>query len=215
MATKRSSYLQHLPATFQEDPFIGQFLLAFERILSGIPASDPRDPITEQVGLEDYIDHLHDYFDPAQTPEEFLPWLARWVAWNLREDWHADLQRQFISNIVPLYRQRGTKSGLRKLLEIYTGERVKIYEFDEPLYYFQVEMTLSDPSPSSLQQTEEIARKVLDQEKPAHTFYNLKVLLPMMQIRNDYDWPIEDENDSGIGLRLGWNTLLGTTTKLS
>ena len=215
MATQRSSYLNHLPATFQEDPFVGQFLLAFERILSGIPTPDPRNPIPEQLGLEDYIDHLHDYFDPDQTPTEFLPWLASWVAWNLREDWHADLQRQFISNIVPLYRKRGTKAGLRRLLEIYTGERVKIYEFDEPLYYFQVEMTLSDPSPSTLQQTEEIARKVLDQEKPAHTFYNLKILLPMMQIRNDYDWPTEQPDDGGIGLRLGWNTLLGTTTRLS
>jgi len=30
-----SSYLQYLPAILQEDPFMGRFLLAFEKILSG------------------------------------------------------------------------------------------------------------------------------------------------------------------------------------
>ena len=73
-----SSYLEHLPAVFQQDAgkdgvnFIGRFLLAFENILSGLKGSDEK-------GLEEIIDRIHTYFDPDLTPSEFLPWLAGWV----------------------------------------------------------------------------------------------------------------------------------------
>ena len=95
------------------------------------------------------------------------------------------------------------------MLELYTGEDVQIYEFDYPTHYFQVEMTLSEPNQETLRRRQQIAKSLLDREKPAHTFYALQVLIPTMQIRNDYNWPDED---SGIGLRIGRNTLLGTTT---
>ncbi len=57
-ATQQSSYLENLPAVFQQDEgegdvtFIGRFLLAFEMILSGL--GDPDLP-----GLEEKIDQVH------------------------------------------------------------------------------------------------------------------------------------------------------------
>src|SRR5262245_1786573 len=88
MATDRvSGYLAHLPALFHEDPFVGRFLLAFERIISGLRPPDPHDPVGDQPGLEEIIDRIHTYFAPgpgadsdARAPDEFLPWLASWVA---------------------------------------------------------------------------------------------------------------------------------------
>ncbi|MFO5473218.1 MAG: phage tail protein, partial [Dolichospermum sp.] len=80
-----SSYLQYLPAILQEDPFMGRFLLAFEKILSGVKDLPNYEKIiqgnSENVpGLEEIISRVETYFHPQETPEQFLPWLAGWVA---------------------------------------------------------------------------------------------------------------------------------------
>jgi hypothetical protein len=38
-SSRVSSYLEYLPASQQADPFLGRFLLAFERILSGFSSA--------------------------------------------------------------------------------------------------------------------------------------------------------------------------------
>jgi phage tail-like protein len=205
-----STYLVHLPALFQqEDAFVGQFLLAFERILSGLRPGDPEDPFPAQSGLEEILDRIHTYFAPGpgsadtqRAPKEFLPWLASWVALSLRDDWEEEAKRRFISRMVSLYQYRGTLRGLKELLETYTGEGATIYEFDQPPHYFQIEMTLSEPTPAGLRRKEKIARAIIDQEKPAHTFYALRILVPTTRIVNA---------DPARGIRVGQNTLLGTT----
>lgn len=209
-----SRYLTHLPAIFRRDPFIGRFLLAFERILSGLRPPEPDDPIPGQRGLEAEIERIPTYFDPApdttsldRTPAEFLPWLAGWVALSLRQDWAEEEKRRFLAQIVSLYRWRGTQHGLQRILETYTREQVEIDEFDQPAHYFQVEVTLSERRPDMLRLKEKIARAIIDQEKPAQTFYALRILTPTLQIRNDLDI------EQGIGLLVGRNTLLGTTTR--
>lgn len=171
-----SSYLNHLPAIFHEDPFIGRFLLAFETMLSG--QADPN-----HVGLEEMISRLATYFDPASTPEEFLPWLAGWVALSLRADWDAATKRSFIQEIVSLYRLRGTKAGLARMLAIYTGNPVEINDdFAQLPHFFQVKLTLGDADVDRLRKQQEIARAIIDQEKPAHTFYALKVAVPTLRL---------------------------------
>ncbi|NEO37722.1 MAG: phage tail protein I [Moorea sp. SIOASIH] len=212
MSNYLSTYLNYLPANFQEDPFVGRFLLAFERVMSGLPPSHD-DPNPDQWALEEYIDRIPTYFNPYNHPDlpvesdiapnEFLPWLASWVALSLRDDWSEEVKRRFISNIVPLYRQRGTKAGVKQMLELYTQEEVKIYEFEEPAHYFQVTITLNERDPKLLGRQEEIAKAIVNQEKPAHTFYALRVLLPGMQI-------INEPTDSKPGIIVGVTTLLGS-----
>src|SRR6185369_17607623 len=58
--------------------------------------------------------------DP-QTPEEFLPWLAGWLAFNMRADLPAAARRDFIHNLSTLYRGRGTQENLKRVLEYFTG----------------------------------------------------------------------------------------------
>ena len=140
-----------------------------------------------------------------RAPSEFLNWLSGWVALTLREDWDEEAKRRLISRIVPIYRKRGTKAGLREILEVYTREDVTIHEAEHPAHFFQVEMTLSEQNKTALRRKEKIAKAIIDQEKPAHTFYALKILIPTMQIINE-----PEDEDSGI--RVGKNTLLGTTT---
>ncbi|NJM17723.1 MAG: phage tail protein [Richelia sp. RM2_1_2] len=188
-----STYQQYLPAILQEDTVIGQFLLAFEAILSGEDTiSNQAQIITKDTqkppGLEEIIDNIHLYFNPQQTPEEFLPWLAGWVALSLRNDWQVEVKRAFIQKIVGLYRLRGTKAGLIEILSIYLknsgfGEKVEVFDqFTNFPHYFQVQLTLNDRNPEKYWRQAKIAQAIIDQQKPAQTFYSLKILVPTMQL---------------------------------
>jgi phage tail-like protein len=83
-----SSLGQYLPAIYRdrEHPFLGRFLLAFEKVLIGLNdrvefpklGDDVRFP---ERGIEETIGGVSE----AQTPEDFLPWLAGWVALSLSE----------------------------------------------------------------------------------------------------------------------------------
>lgn len=220
-----SSYLQYLPALLQSDNFLGRFLLAFEEILSGLESSNSHPNIidsnsSDSLGLEEIIDNIHLYLDPSKTPDEFLPWLASWVAVTLREDWDLRAKRDFISKIVPLYRLRGTKAGLEQMLKIFLGnqnEEVRIYEFDLPAHYFQVELELASQDLKEYRRKEKIARAIIDKEKPAHTFYALQIQMPTMRIVSETLAKEEKlEPPQRYMLRIGnWpnhnnNTVLGT-----
>jgi phage tail-like protein len=194
-----SSYQDYLPGILQSDPFLGRFLLAFEAILTGLHIPNANNPCPgtihpkgeQLLGLEEVISLIHTYFDCTQTPEEFLPWLSGWVALSLQDNWATATKRQFIAAIVPLYRQRGTKAALEKILQIYlrsagfqsVSQKAQIIEFEDPPHFFQVSLTLPNPDPNLYWQQARIAQAIIDQEKPAHTFYALKILVPTMQIR--------------------------------
>lgn len=215
-----SSYLDHLPATFQQNAddsgvtFIGRFLLAFEKILSGL--GDPAEPGVEErlhgivdpangsvrlAGLQRYFDpgvrNDDTLAEPLRAPDEFLPWLASWVALTLREDWTAAEKRRLISRIVSVYHKRGTKDGLREMLSTYTDGDVNIYEFEQPAHYFQVEILTNVRDPAVISRKEQIARAIISQEKPAHTFYTLQTRLTVsMQV--------------GVASTIGNDTLIGS-----
>ena len=155
-----SRLLQYLPAIFQEAPEdrenpraplpLGQFLMAFESILLGLPKSRPAEwtDLQQQPGLEEILggaseegtserllDGIQRYFDPgpddlpaqgkvadySRAPPEFLAWLAGWVALALRDDWTDDHKRKFIAKAAELYRLRGTKAGVIQFVQTYTG----------------------------------------------------------------------------------------------
>ncbi|MEG4495035.1 phage tail protein [Microcoleus sp. D3_18_C4] len=192
-----SSYLEYLPASQQADPFLGRFLLAFERILSGFSSTEPQDPFLKQQGLEEEINRIHTYFYPGTKEDsdtaqsEFLPWLAGWVALSLREEWTEEGSRQFIRQIVPLYRRRGTKAGLEKILELYLKSsnlpgKVQIFEFDNPPHYFQVQLTLAITDTDLYWRQKRIAKAIIDQEKPAHTYYVLKTQVQTMRLTGQF-----------------------------
>jgi P2-related tail formation protein len=147
---------------------------------------------------------------------DFLPWLSGWVALTLRADWDDATRRGFLQQIVPLYQLRGTRAGLERMLELYTGQQPSIDDaFDQVPYYFQVRITLSEADPDLLRRKQDIARAIIDQEKPAHTFYALQVAIPTMRLVSAQFQ--DQEEAAGRGrpplLILGSNTLLGTTNQ--
>jgi phage tail-like protein len=198
-----SGYLAHLPRVFGDHAFLGRFLLAFEAVLTGLP---------DRPGLQQAIEGVADLLDPATTTEDFLPWLAGWVGLTLRADWDVPTRRAFIREVVPLYRLRGTKEGLRRMLTLYTGQPVAIEDhFDVP-HFFTVQLTLAQADPAELNRIQQIARAIVDQEKPAHTFYALDVATPTMRLVSLQRQADEtrDFHTTPPLLVLGENTLLGT-----
>jgi phage tail-like protein len=208
-------FLNHLPAVFREDEFLAHYLAAFEKILFG------RDDLIEfeDEGLEETIARIAEFFDPAKTPEDFLEWLACWVALSLRADMTVVKQRLFIGKIVQLYKKRGTRANLQELLEIFLkgtpsveepdvhemqiGEQSTIgedtYLGGGPPHFFQVTISLARPSPEFLTRQLQTARALIDLEKPAHTYYKLTTRFPTIQI--------------GCSSTIGINTIIGTEIK--
>ena len=174
--------LTYLPAIYRDDPFVGRYLWAFEQLL---------------LDIEQRIDGVARYFDPLQTPPEFLSWLSSWAAFTLRSDLDVDQQRKFLAKIVSLYRRRGTKDNLQLLLSIFTTGAPKVEEYTDAASVHRFKVTLNLPSNAAVVQRQHaIAQALIDLEKPAHTICDLFLEFNTMQI--------------GVTSHVGVDTLLGT-----
>ena len=120
----QSSYLRHLPQVLWSnesgsEPFLGEVLCVFEKILTGIADGVPiRSGEVEYPPLKEVIDQLPKLFNPWSTRPEFLPWVASWVALEL-EPVDPYQQRKLITEIVSIYRLRGLEAGLHAYLDVY------------------------------------------------------------------------------------------------
>ncbi len=156
---EQNRLLNYLPVIYADDPFLNGFL----RIIDSFWAP-----------IESQIDQLAFYFDPRLTPPEFLPWLATWVDLVLDENWPEDRRRQLIANAADLYRRRGTGSALRDYLAIFAGVQPEVVEDDEKGQAFHFTVTLRVPKDQSIDQDR--VRRIIEEEKPAHTTYTLQVI---------------------------------------
>lgn len=222
-----SSYLDHLPAVLRQGDFLQRFLLAFEAILSGVDlrALDPEGRLSDEekqlAGLDQLFDRINTFFDPDQAPEDFLPWLAQWVATSLRDDWNESTRREFIGNIVPLYRMRGTRQGIEEVLRL-SSDPAKVVDFGDgldeelearafgkdpkPPYLFGVILTVTERDPILLARKVRRVRAIVAREKPAHALYALRVDYPALRINADPG----GNKARGPGVLVGRNTVLGT-----
>ncbi len=194
---KESKYLRYLPSIYHSSAFLGSFLKAYEKILSGI------DDEYEIEGIEEKLNNIHNYLDPDETPVEFLQWLAGWVALTLKEGegWTEEKKRKLVSQIVPLYQKRGTREGMEEYLKIYVGEGVRIIEEQAPFqvgihskvgidtiigglppYFFVVDIMLPVPDPRAMVEKQRAIGELIDIEKPAHTYYKMSIKIPTMQV---------------------------------
>lgn len=163
------------------------------------------------IGLEQSIARLYRFFEPGAdlvdatpgrcAPEPFLDWLAGWVALSLREDWEPQRRRRLIQKAVPLYRLRGTRRGVEEMLEVYTEPfDASVFELP-PLqigvhstvgidtvvggaapFFFRVRVHLPFVDPPTARIQDRVARAIVDLQKPAHTYYQLTVETPTLQI---------------------------------
>jgi phage tail-like protein len=208
--TKPSRLLEYLPGIYRDSPELGQFLLAFEKVLLG-----DNDPTLR--GIEEAIASVSELFIPnpkapnaGKTPKEFLPWLADWVVFSLRADIPESKQREFIANMTELYRWRGTKKNMAKLFKIFTNREPTITEPDDDNnpHFFTVLLNLSDlivgKEQNEVDHQLEIAHALIRLEKPAHTRYLLVPLFPSFQIGLK-----AGKGKTDFSIQVGKNTRLG------
>ena len=104
----RQSYLRYLPELYQEDSqsaaFLHQYLSVFESVF---------------VDIESEIEGISRYFDPQGVPSESLAWLEGWLGVDADQTWPEQARREVLARAPELYRKRGTKAGLRTLIELY------------------------------------------------------------------------------------------------
>ncbi len=186
LRVSRRSYLRHLPQIYQTDAALGndflrEFLWVFQHI---------------QLSVSRKLDQGWHYYDPRETPEEFLPWLANWVALTLDVDWPDIKKRKLISAAAELYKHRGTKRALRDVIRIFLDREPRIEENKWPYPGFRVGVTSSVGVDTIVlpqidldhcfmvhipvgvdEVTEEMVVKIhnlINMEKPAHATYFLQ-----------------------------------------
>jgi phage tail-like protein len=162
---------------YEDPPFFTRFLRGFE---------DAGEPV------DNLLTRRERFYDLQTTPSDFLPWLSTWVSLTLDENWPELKRRRLIREAVDLYRWRGTKRGLSRYLEIYTGVVPQID--DQPftgmrlgpetllgqnailggvgVHTFVVTLAVENPKTVN----EQIVRDIIESEKPAHTAYDLRIV---------------------------------------
>ena len=133
----RATYLRYLPAVYQEDAagrkFLERFLSVFETLMQGV---------------EQNIDHVVKYFDVDAVEEEFLGWLSGWLAVSVDENWSSEQVRTLMREAPLLYKKRGTREGLERLIEIFSGSK--------PLIIENFQLGCSSPAFSEIEKKQDI-----------------------------------------------------------
>ena len=202
--------ISYLPEIYADDEFLGQYLSFFEKVLLRRPAAETQQaeggPPPKEAGLEQKIEGVDAYFDPARAPADFLDWLSGWVALGLRANIGQARQRDFIKNAVRLYQMRGTKRGLAEVVSVYTLYGVTITETAEPFrvehrtgsrveddtmleggspFVFRVLINLRETTDiAEVKRQQEVVTAILNMEKPAHTQFVLEAETLAMQIED-------------------------------
>jgi P2-related tail formation protein len=185
-----TGYLDYLPPVLRS-PGLGAFLAAFEKTLTGVGTASPPSPLTGEtlagLGLEQVIEALPRLLDPADTPPDFLPWLAGCVGLALGADLDDTRRRALLARIVPLYRYRGTATGLRTMLDLFLGPGRRTIGIDDgpdqPPHWFEVCFGLPDDVLHGERvRVRRVARTVIEREKPAHTRYRLRLIAPTIRL---------------------------------
>ena len=105
--------IEQLPAVYLDQDFLRRFLGALDEVLAPILLT---------------LDNLPAYLRPGTAPEDFLAWLAGWVAAEADPERPADQRRTVVADAVVRHQRRGTASGLAAAIRVETGVEAEITE---------------------------------------------------------------------------------------
>jgi phage tail-like protein len=152
-----SMYIESLPVIYSDNDFLARFLLLFQNVW------EP---------LEQRQDHIDMYFDPRTSPSSFLPWLASWLDLSFNQHWPEIRRRRLLAEAIDLYRWRGTRYGLVRMIEVCTGITPEVTENMALPYTFDVKIAL--PKDGDIDKN--LIDELIQAHKPAHAGYRLEVL---------------------------------------
>lgn len=132
------------------------------------------------------LDNQPAYFDPMLAPDDFVQWLASWVALTPDENWSLARQRALIARATQLYRWRGTARGLADQVEIFIGVRPEIVDSGgvswsatpgtsppgDPVPTVTIRLRVPDPASIDMARLNDIVSR----SKPAHVGHSIEVV---------------------------------------
>lgn len=215
----RVRFYEYLPAIYQRGDFLGEadflkkFLKGFEDVLLGREADD--DAMAEK-GLVEVLERISDYFAPDRAPDEFIEWLAGWVALDVGkntdgedsdeqekdgasvrqyypyEEEKRSRRRHLIRKIAPIYHLRGTREGLRQIIDIYFGDDLRSFHINELIKPFVV------GDPEGLEKVRADYARCIGEEESGIDFS--KISISTLLARENYD---------ALGAVVGRSTVVG------
>lgn len=114
----RQSYVKDLPVIFQrsDNGFLTQFLSIFQTML-------------EDTDI--LVDSATRKLEGSQVHSQSLKWLISWLGLDTDDYWTEEQLRLLLLEAPKLYSLRGTKYAIEKLVEIYTGSKPIILEYED------------------------------------------------------------------------------------
>jgi phage tail-like protein len=203
----RLSLIESLPAIYQQHEPSRDFLTRYLSIFQTLLEETDR-----------HIGRVTRTLDPGAASGSSLGWLLQWLGIKGEAYWTEEQLRALLKKAPTLYRLRGTKSAMEQLIEIYTGEKPLILEYDQvkPLkenpelgevadrlyaadpYVFNV-LVKAEHADTEMKRT--ALRHLIEAMKPVFASYKLIVLQP---------WVYMD-----LHSYLGMNTVLSEPTLLT
>jgi phage tail-like protein len=123
---------EQLPAVYADDAFVQGFTGALDEVVAPVFAT---------------LDCFSGYLDPRLAPDDFVEWLAHWVALRVDERWHPAQLRELVTRSVELHRWRGTRRGVAEYARLLTGGAVKVTDSGGCLTPRQPGAPLPEPGP--------------------------------------------------------------------
>jgi phage tail-like protein len=180
----RETMLSDLPSIYQRhEPsrdFLSRFLSLFQTMLET---------------TDDKIDQAARSFDPGGVPASSLGWLLGWLGIQAEDYWTEAQLRELLRKAPEISRLRGTRYALETVIEIYTGEKPIILEYDQVKPLREIpelgaavdQLYASEPNSFNVLVKAEHAdtetrrvtlQHLIESWKPAFTTYKLIVLQP-------------------------------------
>jgi phage tail-like protein len=154
----QSRYLQFLPGVFSDSDFLKRYLLIQESILAP---------------LEWGIDSFEQFYNPDVTTPDWLQWIASWFDVYLHPAMPLERQKAVVSELGQVYRARGTRRCLIRVLQAYFDVEPQIVEHDDPPSSFTVKLPLSKKENTQLNRV--LAERLIDTLKPGYTSFKLEI----------------------------------------
>lgn len=172
-ASGRRYLRDNLPGIYSDGDFGMRFIAALEVLLDPLVAS---------------LDNLPDHFDPAHAPRDVLDLLTGWLGLEHDEARSGEERREIVRRAPELMRRRGTRAGLELALALaFPGVPLRIEDTGSVTWSLDREeadagapaaeapsFVVYCDTPLPEQRLAAVAR-LIDQVKPAHVSYRLRV----------------------------------------
>ncbi len=226
----RKTYLDYLPDIYKEDKTGKDILERYLSIFQTVNSS-----VEKKIKDSPYL------LDPLTVSPEFLDWLSKWFGIVRDKNWEEEKWRTFLKEAYQLFKIRGTRECLERIIQIFTGEKPYIVEqfwmeqcssektvYND--YFFCVYISSESVKNHSDLQT---VRKIVRTFKPSHTEGKVAVMPRMVVLGsfvllgvNSYLHKIQPVVEKGLigidsylqdtqkGSRIGNKSRLSVDTKL-